>query len=979
MSLHRPATALSVSAFSGVTDTHPKPMVTTWPQLINHLREPRVCEVKNQVGAISPTIFAANTKRSRVNAQWLTMLVLDVDNSVAKPDPTATAGQRKGVLPRPLMMEEVASLLRARGTQGFLASTWSHTEAWPHFRVFIPLSEPVPASRWEAAVDWALKDLGLETHWAALDLAATKDVARLYYLPCTKPGSEPAFIEVEGDSLSIPMGTLPPPPKRPVARATEPLWDGFEGDLRTLDLVGVLQALGCKIGPPVKGKEDVHKCQCPFEAEHSNAGGLDAWFWQVASGVPKFGCFHDSCQNRGLKDVLALAGASVVAEHCTRQIAERPTIRVTTDEPKVVDEAIKALSGLNQVYVRAGGLVHVPFEMDPEKLASRGEAPIILPIPDPRLEELLSEAARWERTSFTAAGEPRREEIRPPKWVVQAIQARGAWPMLPGLRGVTETPVLRADLSLLQAEGYDAESQLLYLPRQDFPLVPEKPTKAEAVEAMAQLKDLVVDFPFDGECHQAAYLAALLTPFARLALDEPVPFFLADANTRGTGKTLLMETIAYVATGRTFPRMTHSAREEEEEKRILGVAQDGTPLVLVDNITGTFGSGPFAAVLTANTFKGRVLGRTGNPEFPLVTTWFGTGNNVVLIADLNRRTVPIRLKSPLERPEERGGFAHPHLVDHIKANRGQLVAAALTVLRAFIAAGRPCHGLKPFGSYEGWSKLVRGAVSWVCNVDPCEARSELASAGDYESEYLRVLVEGWKMAFPGGGPHLAAEFLMAVKLAPSKFVGAVEAMEVLCRGPKRDDLPSTVQVGKMLAQYKERVIAGAQFVQAPGSDKSGRRWMLMQCQGGEPLPRPVSEAAITANTTTCNPVEFGVRMKDCWIKDREEEAEASDAACAEWEEEKAEMRRLAGMKGVERVVLTEQTEPSSDWDGGEQSPEPPSSPSPIEESGTLTEDDLRRIMGPRFRILGDLDEGEDSMIRRLRPLPEFCDEEVIDF
>lgn len=222
---------------------------------------------------------------------------------------------------------QVLSHLRlVPANNAFLASTWSHTEAWPRFRVFIPLSEPVPASRWEAAVDWALKDLGLETHWAALDLAATKDVARLYYLPCTKPGSEPAFIEVEGDSLSIPMGTLPNPPKRPVARATEPWCDGFEGDLRTLDLVGVLQALGCKIGPPVKGKGDMHKCQCPFDAEHSNAGGLDAWFWQAEFGVPKFGCFHDSCRNRGLKDVLALAGASVVAEHCTRQIAERPTI-----------------------------------------------------------------------------------------------------------------------------------------------------------------------------------------------------------------------------------------------------------------------------------------------------------------------------------------------------------------------------------------------------------------------------------------------------------------------------------------------------------------------------------------------------------------------------------------------------------------------------------------------------------------------------
>lgn len=964
MSLHRPATALSVSAFSGVTDNHPKPTVMTWPALINHLRQPRVCEVKNQVGAISPTIFAANTKRSRVNAQWLTMLVLDVDNSVAEPDPTATAGRKKGVLPRPLMMEEVASLLRARGTQGFLASTWSHTEAWPRFRVFIPLSEPVPASRWEAAVDWALNALGLETHWAALDLAATKDVARLYFLPCTKPGSEPAFIEVEGDSLSIPMGTLPPPPKRPVARATEPWCDGFEGDLRTLDLVGVLQALGCKIGPPVKGKDGMHKCQCPFDAEHSNAGGLDAWFWQAASGVPKFGCFHDSCRNRGLKDVLALAGGSVVTEHFTRQIPERPTIRVTADEPTVVDEAIKALSSLNQVYTRAGALVHVPFEMDPKRLASRGEAPVILPIPDARLEELLSEAARWERTSFTASGEPRREEIRPPKWVVQAIQARGAWPMLPGLRGVTETPVLRADLSLLQVEGYDADSQLLYLPRQDFPPVPEKPTKAEAVEAMAQLKDLVVDFPFDGECHQVAYLAALLTPFARLALEDPVPFFLADANTRGTGKTLLMETIAFVATGRTFPRMTHSAREEEEEKRIVGVAQDGTPLVLVDNITGTFGSGPFAAVLTASTFKGRVLGRTGNPEFPLVTTWFGTGNNVALIADLNRRTVPIRLKSPLERPEERGGFVHPHLVDHIKANRGPLVAAALTVLRAFIAAGHPSQGLKPFGSYEGWSKLVRGAVFWVCDVDPCEARSEMVASGDIESESLRVLAEAWEAAFPTGGPHLVSEFLTEVKGATLKFAGAIEAMDVLCRGAKRDDLPSTVQVGKMLAQYKERVIAGRQFVQAPGSDKSGRRWMLVKCQDGGHLGQlPATSPVVMTEPMKCD----GPRQK--WLLVNDPEEEAMDKAFLEW------MAEVEGVKGVPQIEPEMAMPPSQ---GGKRTPPSLSPPSTVNSTSPMTVEDMIRVGKGRIRVIGDIDEGHTSRVGAYEATPRFWDEETID-
>jgi putative DNA primase/helicase len=56
------------------------------------------------------------------------------------------------------------------------------------------------------------------------------------------------------------------------------------------------------------------------------------------------------------------------------------------------------------------------------------------------------------------------------------------------------------------------------------------------------------------------------------------------------------------------------------------------------------------------------------------------------------------------------------------SSRAQLVAAGLTVLRGYSAAGRPDMRLPPWGSFEGWSKLVRGALVWAGEADPGETR-----------------------------------------------------------------------------------------------------------------------------------------------------------------------------------------------------------------------------------------------------------------
>ena len=125
---------------------------------------------------------------------------------------------------------------------------------------------------------------------------------------------------------------------------------------------------------------------------------------------------------------------------------------------------------------------------------------------------------------------------------------------------------------------------------------------------------------------------------------------------------------------------------------------------------------------------------------PLNVVWYGTGNNCELRADTSRRTCHVRMESTAERPEERGGFRHPHLRQHLRRNRDRLLSAALTVLRGWVVAGRPRSGLSPWGSYESWSDLVREALVWAGLPDPGLTRVALQTAADRNAIAMTALL-----------------------------------------------------------------------------------------------------------------------------------------------------------------------------------------------------------------------------------------------
>jgi hypothetical protein len=328
-------------------------------------------------------------------------------------------------------------------------------------------------------------------------------------------------------------------------------------------------------------------------------------------------------------------------------------------------------------------------------------------------------------------------------------------------------------------------------------------------------------------------LAGLLTPLARFAFTGPSPLFLADANVRGSGKGLLLNCIAQIVTGTEFSTTTYTDNEEELRKRITSLAMKGDGLVLFDNLVGTFGNAVLDAALTTTYWEDRVLG--GNRMFrgPLYVTWYGTGNNVALGADTARRIVHIRLESPLERPELRKDFLHPQLLAWVRKERARLLGAALTPLRAYCAAGRPDMDLPAWGSFEGWSALVRNAVVWCDLPDPGETRIRLQENSDVDATAMQLLLGAWEKMDPEGrGCTLTRAINILYTNLPTEIpdwhADMKAAIETLtnCNEPRH--LPH--RLGCKLRTYQKRIIGGRFIAKAGKGARAGVLWVVRSAE-----------------------------------------------------------------------------------------------------------------------------------------------------
>lgn len=519
--------------------------------------------------------------------------------------------------------------------------------------------------------------------------------------------------------------------------------------------------------------------------------------------------------------------------------SDAPVIILGPDEHRVIDETVPALAKDPDLYQRGGMLVRV----ERRRLRSGGgwyETVPIVQVPRPNLRDRITRCAQLFRKGEHDETNP----AHPPDWLVAGVEARGRWEGVRELAAVTRVPILRPNGSILQQPGYDPETCVLYIPTVVFPSISPDVDIDDATAAIVRLSEVVEDFRFAGDEHRSAFLAGLLTPLARHAFEGPAPLFLFDANVRGAGKGLLADVIGCTVDGYPMPVSSYSDDPEEMRKKITSIVMAGDSVVLLDNIAGAFGNESLDRALTSTRWKDRVLKTNTQVDLPLCTVWFGTGNNVVVGADTARRIVHVRLDVLEERPEERCDFKHPDLRLWVKQQRPALLCAALTVLRAYFNAGCPPHGLRAFGSFEGWSSVVREALVWAGQPDPCLTRVTLMESADLMASVLAELVAGWSACFGTNAvtihhvlQTIDAEFQHtdpAMREAAAALRGAIEGLLNLPHGKQ----PSARALGNKLKGIQRRVIGGVMLDvdREAGKTRFGVPWRLFPakpCDSGD--------------------------------------------------------------------------------------------------------------------------------------------------
>ena len=458
----------------------------------------------------------------------------------------------------------------------------------------------------------------------------------------------------------------------------------------------------------------------------------------------------------------------------------KPQIVMGTDTHRIVDQLEQHMARLDERLFRRSHELVLVGSADTSS-ATPGAPPIfplsiasLVPRVTERLQFVRKEPPKRkavELAELAGARVPDEDTIaiQPPRPILESLLASPTrWPDVRPLVGVTESPMFRPDGTVRQDAGYDAETGYLVLPSCEYPRVPDSPTQAEAVAALAELVDVFCDFPYADEPSRYVPIAAALAVLARSAIDGPTPAFLFDASVIGSGKTMQCDIAHVVAVGRVPAHANWPIKEEEQEKLLSTYAGATPPGIVIDNVKGLFGGSAIEQVLTSRTVEFRLFGTQQLRTFPWRTVTMVSGNNVNLTEDMVRRTLMARLESPLERPQDRTDFKRPELVAWAMKERPRLVVLALTVLRAFAAHGWPDSGVR-MASYQSFARIVGGAIRFAGGPDVTLAKPPEERAGLDAGGAVRELCDRWStVAVASDAPVTLKALLSALYPAPAR-------------------------------------------------------------------------------------------------------------------------------------------------------------------------------------------------------------------
>lgn len=419
------------------------------------------------------------------------------------------------------------------------------------------------------------------------------------------------------------------------------------------------------------------------------------------------------------------------------------------------------------------------------------------------------------------------KNVDPPAQVINQLLAikRNLKP----LKAVITAPVITVAGDVLVRAGYDEKTQLYLDPPTEPPRVPAAVSEAKALEALDRLMQPFAGFAVASTLDRGVMLAGILTAVQRPILPT-APALGIDAPVQGTGKTYLAQCLGALATGEVPPVYPHTAGRDDEEtrKRLLSILAEGSRVIVWDNVLGYFDSASIASLLTSETYRDRMLGKTETAELPNRALFIITGNNLALAGDMPRRVLKCRLDAGMDNPALRKFTSNP--LEYILQHRQEMVRDALIFIRGYQQSDAAQSGgavaNESTASFEVWDELVRQPVAWAAKLqpdkytDPAEALKEAVN-NDPEKE---VLGQIHKSIIHLMGEHLwftARELCDEMKRVANvsgdpQREEAAETLHEILEGMATSGRVNSHSIGRVLSFRVDRIVDGCRLVKRVG-------------------------------------------------------------------------------------------------------------------------------------------------------------------
>jgi hypothetical protein len=490
-----------------------------------------------------------------------------------------------------------------------------------------------------------------------------------------------------------------------------------------------LKSRGLYKTPLGSGKHDV---TCPWVNEHTDALDTGAAYFEPDDTYPigGFKCQHSHGDVYKTKQFIEFLGIQ------KSKAKHKAVIRVVNGElHHVVNTAERELAKTGRYY-QSGGLI-VTVATNPES----GD-PSVVHVNGPALTKVLSQCAAWERFNAKLGDFV---PCDPPARHIAILNDSQSYTHLPPLNGVARQPYFRENDGVLVTEaGYDKLSQRFGVFDARKFVTPE-PTVEAAHAALALLNELLSEFSYDSPIDQSAALSAIFTAVTRASYAY-APAFHTKASTIGSGKSYQNELIGAFAKPGFTQKVSYPTTSEEATKAILSLLLPSPAVIEFDDMaTDWIPHGIINRMLTAESITDRILGVSKTATVSTRTLFLSSGNNVGPVRDLLRRVITINIDHRCATPATKSYTGSP--VESVRKDRGCYVAAVLTIILAWKAAGSPRTNVENIATYGGaWADYCRHPLIWLGLADPATALLEQVKH-DPDADVLLALLTEWHSKF----------------------------------------------------------------------------------------------------------------------------------------------------------------------------------------------------------------------------------------